>query len=104
MLDKLVTARDMLLLAFEAGRWMGEVDLEVHYDREQYGMAFFEAMVSRKTCMPCFPASTGRTVTVNLRSDRWREGVVKQVDEILEKIFKQMEALLESKEHRDTLF
>ena len=104
MTDKLSDARHLLFLAFEAGRWMGEVDLEVHYDREQYGIALVESIVARKTCMPCFPASTGRTVTVNLRSDRWREGVVKKVDEILGKLSKEMEVLFESKEVQRELF
>ena len=104
MTDKLLTARTIVLLAFEAGRWLGQVDLEEEYDRDQYGMAFVEAMVSRKTCMPCFPASTNRTVTVNLRSDRWREGVVKTTDEKLEELFERMEALFELEEHRNELF
>ena len=105
MTEKLSEARGLLLIAFEAGRWMGEVDLEEQYDRDQCGMALAEAMVSRKTCMPCFPASTGRTVTVNLRSDRWREGVTKRMNEKLEELFERMEALFESEEyseeHRD---
>jgi len=73
-----------ILLAFEAGRWLGQVDLEEHYDREQYAPAFFESLISKKTAMPIEKPSTGRTVTVNLRSDEWRAGVKKSAQEYLE--------------------
>lgn len=74
-----------IYLAFEAGRWLGQVDLEEHYDREQYGSALLESLVARKTAMPEHPESSGRTVTINLRSDTWREGVKKSAREYLEK-------------------
>ena len=35
--------------------------------------------------MPLKEASTGRTVTVNLRSDKWREGVRKSAREYVDK-------------------
>lgn len=75
----------VLRLAFEAGRWQGQVDLEEYYDREQFATAIQEMIVSRKTAMPDKAASTGRTVTVNLRSDAWREGVRKSSEEYIEK-------------------
>ena len=74
-----------LLLAFEAGKWAGQVELEEHYDRSQFAEAFLEAAYSRKNAMPLKDASNGRTVTVNLRSDKWREGVRKSSREYLDK-------------------
>lgn len=74
-----------LQLAFDAGMWTGQVDLEEHYDREQFAKAALEAMYARKNSMPMHEASTGRTLTVNLRSDKWREGVRKSAAEYLEK-------------------
>jgi len=103
MTDTLSIARGLLLLAFTAGRWRGQVDLEEHYDHEQYGIAFVESMVARKTCKPCFPASTNRTVTVNLRSDMWRKGVAKTTDAKMNELFEQMEALLELEEGQNDI-
>src|SRR5690554_4800744 len=74
-----------LELAYEAGKWAGQVDLEEHYDRSQYAEAFLEAAYTHKNAKPLRPASTGRTVTVNLRSDKWREGVRKSSREYLDK-------------------
>lgn len=74
-----------LMLAFEAGKWEGQVELEEHYDRSQFSEAFLEAAYARKNAMPLKDASTGRTVTVNLRSDKWREGVRKSSREYLDK-------------------
>jgi hypothetical protein len=72
-------------LAFEAGKWAGQVDLEEHFDREQYSQVLPEVFASRKTASPNDLASTGRTVRINLRSDEWREGVKKSAQEYLEK-------------------
>ncbi len=74
-----------LELAFEAGRWQGQVDLEEHYDREQYSQALPEVFASRKTGMPNDLASIGRTVRINLRSDEWRKGVRQSVQEYLDR-------------------
>lgn len=74
-----------LELVYEAGKWAGQVELEEHYDISQYAEAFLEAAYSRKNAMPLKDASTGRTVTVNLRSDKWREGVRKSSKECLDK-------------------
>lgn len=62
-------------LAFEAGKWEGQVELEEHYDREQYSEAIIESLYSRKNAMPMKEASSSRTVTINLRSLEWRKGV-----------------------------
>lgn len=74
-----------LQLAFEAGMWAGQVDLEEHYDREQFAKSALEAVYARKNAMPMHEASTEKTVIVNLRSDKWREGVRKSAAEYLEK-------------------
>lgn len=76
-----------ILLAFEAGRWMGQVDLEEHMDREQYSQVMPEAFISRRTASPNDLASTGRTVRYNLRSDKWRQGVKQSCLEYLDKAF-----------------
>ena len=67
----------IVLLAFEAGKWSGQVELEEHFDREQYS--------SRSTAMPNQQASNGNTVTVNLRSQEWRDGVKKSSQEYFNK-------------------
>jgi hypothetical protein len=95
MTDDLLITRMALLLAYEAGRWRGQVDLEEHYDREQYSIALAESVVARTTCMPAFPASTGRTVTVNLRSDEWREGVEKSAKERFEMAWDILKTIIE---------
>lgn len=74
-----------LLLAFEAGKWEGQVELEEHYDRNQYMESIVEVAYSRKNSMPLKDASTGRTVTINLRSEKWREGVRKSSKEYVKK-------------------
>lgn len=72
-------------LAFEAGKWVGQVELEEHYDKEQFSTAIMESLVSKKTAMPIDKASTGRTVTINLRSKEWRYGVIKSSNEYKQK-------------------
>jgi len=74
-----------LELAFEAGKWAGQVELEEHFDREQYSQVVFESIYSKKTSMPAIMESTGKTVTINLRSNAWRIGVKKSSKEYLEK-------------------
>jgi hypothetical protein len=91
-------ARGAMLLAFTAGRWRGQVDLEISYDLEQYGQALAESHCARIICSPCFPASKGRAVTVNLRSDRWREGVCKTTEEEFEKAFEPLRRMIDKLE------
>jgi hypothetical protein len=74
-----------LRLAFEAGKWEGQVELEEHYDREQYSSSVAEVFHSHKNAMPLKDASNGRTVTINLRSDEWRNGVRKSAKEYVDK-------------------
>lgn len=66
-----------LEMAYEAGRWHGQVDMEISLDLQQYSQCLPEVINSRRTAMPADMASTGRTVKYNLRSDEWRNGVVK---------------------------
>lgn len=72
-------------LAFEAGKWEGQVELEEFFDRNQFAEAILEAAYSRKNAMPLKDSSTERTVTVNLRSDKWREGVRKSARKYVDK-------------------
>lgn len=81
-------------LAFEAGKWAGQVELEEHFDREQFSQAVLESLNSRKTSMPSIPESTGRTVTINLRSEQWRNGVKKSAREYLEMAERFLEKLV----------
>lgn len=72
-------------IAFEAGRWQGQVDLEEFYDREQYASCCLEVFYAKRCSMPLHKPSTGNTVTINLRSNEWREGVRKTTEELLGK-------------------
>lgn len=72
-------------LVFTAGRWQGQVDLEKHYDREQYATAAVESIWSRKTTKPLHESSSARSVNVNLRSEQWRDGVEKSAKGYLKK-------------------
>ena len=74
MSDKIKALID---IAFEAGKWAGQVELEEHYDCEQYSAVMPEVFSSKKTNLPADIASSGRTVRVNLRSQVWRDGVRK---------------------------
>lgn len=68
-------------IAYEAGKWHGQVELEEHIEKEQFSQALLEAVISRKTSSPSDCASTGRTVRYNLRSEKWRIGVKKHCEE-----------------------
>jgi hypothetical protein len=83
--DFMLIIQGAINLAFEAGKWEGQIELEEHYDREQYSRAIIEVAHSEKNAMPLSKGSTGNTVVVNLRSDKWREGVRKSAREYLEK-------------------
>lgn len=72
-------------LAFESGKWAGQVELEEHYDKEQYSTSIIESLHSKKTAMPIKECSNGRTVTINLRSQEWRNGVIKSSEEYKQK-------------------
>ena len=80
MRDKIEMA---MMLAFEAGKWAGQVELEEHYDKEQYSSAILEVMHAKKHAMPISKASEGRDVTIRLRSQKWRDGVLNQSDQYL---------------------
>ena len=41
-----------LLLAFEAGKWYGQVELEESIDRESHMMSLLECANDRKVSMP----------------------------------------------------
>lgn len=71
-----------LRLAFEAGRWRGQVDLEEHIDREQYSQALFEAFLTSEKCIQNSECQN-REVLYSLRSEKWREGVKLSTSESL---------------------
>lgn len=74
-----------LMIAYEAGRWCGQVDLEEHYDNEQYKDALLEGLYAKRTAMPLYDSAVNRrTVNIELRSDEWREGARKTSQEYVE--------------------
>lgn len=72
-----------LLLAFEAGKLAGHAELESYFDREQIGECFAESIIAKKTAMPVTSASVGREVTIRIRSEKWRLGVLKESNDLL---------------------
>ena len=65
--------------------------MEEHFDNDQYGALVGEYLYAAKTAMPMHDAAVGREVTIHLRSDEWREGVRKSVNEYLGKALKMIE-------------
>lgn len=84
----------VIQLAFEAGKWVGQVELEEHYDKEQFSSSIIESLHSHKTAMPLHESSIGRTVKVNLRSNEWRKGVRKSSEEYKQKAIKILTELI----------
>src|SRR6056297_3133754 len=80
-----------LQVAFEAGKWEGQVELEEHFEKEQFSKCMSESIISKKTAMPSTPPSDGRTVTVNLRSQKWRKGVRESSKNFLKNVMKKIE-------------
>jgi hypothetical protein len=79
----------MMDYAFELGRWAGQVDLEIHMERESYADAAASSIHARKTGMPLHavasdPHLISRPVRYNLRSQKWRIGVMKTTRDRLE--------------------
>jgi len=97
--ELLLIVQEAVNLAFEAGKWEGQVELEEHYDREQYSRAIIEVAHSEKNAMPLSKGSTGNTVVVNLRSDKWREGVRESAREYLEKAMLLVRAKINNKSY-----
>lgn len=74
-----------LQIAFEAGKWAGQAELEQFYDKEQFAISALESLYAKKNAMPLQEACNGRTVVVNLRSEEWRKGVNNSANKYLEK-------------------
>jgi hypothetical protein len=80
-----------LLLAFEAGKWVGQVELEEFIERNSFFDAFLGSVYSSKSGGGvCHSVSIDdnfetRPVKYNLRSQKWRDGVRKSADEYVEK-------------------
>jgi hypothetical protein len=72
-----------LAIAFEAGRWLGQVDLEEYYENEQYSKSVKDVFYSQIITMPNNTKLIGKQVIINLRSNEWREGVKKSSLEYL---------------------
>ena len=79
-----------LLLAFEAGKWAGQVELEEFIEENSFFDAFLGSIYSRKTgggvshSVSIDKDFETRPVKYNLRSNKWREGVRKRANEYLE--------------------
>lgn len=87
-------------IAFEAGKWAGQVELEEHFDKEQYSSAVIESISSKRTSMPNELPSNGREVKIRLRSDKWRKGVIKDSVDYKKQAIKILEeSLLDRKGH-----
>lgn len=80
-------------IAFYAGRWHGQADLEESMDNS-FGDALQGAIHARKTGMPLHTAAGGlddsRPVRYFLRSNKWRSGVIKSSRESLENAIKEL--------------
>lgn len=68
-------------LAYMAGRWRGQVDLEKHMENDSYFDAFLGVIYDDKHSMPLHTVTGAedfnRPVKYLLRSDNWRNGVTK---------------------------
>lgn len=86
MSDKKNMLKTIIELAYEAGKWEGQVELEEHYDNEQYSKSMIEVFHSLKTAMPLENSSNHARITIHLRSQKWRDGVRKSGVEYKNKI------------------
>ena len=86
-----------LELAFEAGKWAGQVELEEHINNEQYSMAGIEAVYTRKIPKSMFNACNGREARIWLRSDAWKKGVTIRSIEYREKAKNYLLKLMQDK-------
>jgi len=82
-------------LAFIAGRWRGQVDLEEDMDNSSYFDAMLTCVHAKKTGGECKHTVASddvdqRPVRYNLRSDKWRAGVKKTTDDNLNKAINQL--------------
>ena len=81
-----------LQLAFEAGKWAGEVEMEERIERQVCCTSLGEYGYCQNTGMPFFPANLENIQsTITLRSQKWRDSVKKQVSEYMEKANKFLE-------------
>ena len=72
-----------LLLAYEAWKREWQVELEEHYDNEQYLLSALESIQAKSTGMPIDKAREWKQVLVTLRSDQWRQWVRKSAREYI---------------------
>lgn len=67
--------------AFFLGAWYGQADMEQYLESNSL-RSVLEAISARKTSMPLYSRSSGRTVIYNLRSDEWRKAVFAKKEEL----------------------
>lgn len=95
---RMTTIRSALEIAFMAGRWRGQVDLEEHMDNNFFD-AFLGAIRAEKRGGQCLHSVSldspdSRPVKYNLRSDQWREGVKKETAKWLKEAEDELKDLL----------
>lgn len=83
MSDRIAIA---MQVAYELGRWRGQVDLEEHYENEQFSSSAMEVFHARKMSMPLLPSSKDNQVLITLRSQQWRDGVKEHTMKEMERI------------------
>ena len=80
-----------ILLAFEAGKWVGQVEMEESMEANSFFYAFQESFYSDKSgggvshSVGIDKDFETRPVRYNLRSNVWRKGVLKSANEYLDK-------------------
>lgn len=84
-----------MLLAYEAWKRAGQVEMEEFMDNEMLWLSFIESIVSEKTWMPIRNHASNKKVEYNLRSDQWRkktlESSKKYMDDAINMLHKYIE-------------
>lgn len=84
-----------MLLAYEAGKRAGQVEMEEFMDNEMSWLSLIESIVSEKTWMPIRNYASNKKVEYNLRSDQWRkktlESSKKYMDDAINMLHKYIE-------------
>jgi len=69
-----------MLIAFELGEWYGQAVMEEYMDNQLLD-SVLEVIESKNTGMPTKNESSGRTVSYNLRTMKWRQAIFdKKID------------------------
>lgn len=81
--------------AFLLGAWYGQAEFEQYLDN-QFVNSALESIYALNTGKPMFSGSTGRTVSYNLRSEKWRQAIFRKKDDFEELIPKMYQEIKES--------